>query len=173
TPDLISCEDRFEVTLLLARRAELDDRWAGEILSDDVQPLRCTGPIELLVEHRTQLRVRATTAVFLRPRQAGITCAIHQPLPRPPIVELVLQHRRLGTAEGGQRVFEPTAYLSAEFRLGRTVFQVHQLAPETSWIWAACSWMRPSMSLRISCLRTLPVAVIGRDSTATTRSGVF
>src|SRR6478609_10753859 len=125
-----------------------------------------SGPIELLVEHRTQLRVRATTAVFLRPGQAGVTGAVQQPLPRPPIIELVLQHRRLGTPEAGQRVFEPTPCLGAEFRLGRTVFQVHQRAPETSWICAASSWMRPSMSLRNSCLRTLPVAVIGRDSTA-------
>src|ERR1700758_2033588 len=172
-PDLLAGEDRPEVALLLGGRAELDDRGAGEVLADDVEPLGGTRPVEFLVEHRTQLGVRTAPAVLLRPGQPGIPRVVQQPLPGAPIVELVFEACGLGSTQTRQRVLQPHPSLGGELRLGGPVFELHQVVLATSLACAASCLRSRSMSLRNSCLRTLPVAVIGRESMTTTRSGVF
>src|SRR6202011_348265 len=98
-PELVACEDRSKVALMLARGAELDDRGTREVLADDVEPFRRTCAIQLLVEYRPQLGVHAAPAVFLRPGQAGIPGVVKQPLPGAPVVELVLEACGFFTAE--------------------------------------------------------------------------
>jgi hypothetical protein len=94
----------LEIALLLGRRTEFDDRGSGEILADDVEPLRGAGSIEFLVEDRTQLSVGAAAAVLLRPGQPGISGVVEQPLPRAPVVELVFEACGFGSAQPRQCV---------------------------------------------------------------------
>ena len=124
-PNVLPGEYRLQEALLLRIRAELDDRRAGEVLPDRVEPVGCSGAVHLLGQDCAPARVHAAAAVLLgpaRPCEAGLE---EQDLPRSPERQLGYEVRRLGPRQLGQSAGKPVSDLGAKDGVFRCVGQVH------------------------------------------------
>jgi hypothetical protein len=130
-PDLVARQDRFQETLFLRVRAELNHGRPGEVLADSVQPLRGARAVGLLVEHRTQLHAGSGPAVLLRPRQAAVARVEQHALPLPPKRLLRDEVSRFRPREPGKRGPEPGPDLGPELAFLRRIHQIHQRT--SSW----------------------------------------
>src|SRR5262249_26281090 len=82
TPDDLATEDLREVERLL-RFAAARDQGRAAVVEADAQRRRIVraGPSDLLVPNEWPHQARAAAAVFLRPRDAGVSGLVHPPLP--------------------------------------------------------------------------------------------
>src|SRR6202044_4233645 len=83
-PDLLAGQDGPQVAPLLGIRADMGDRRAGEVLADDVEPLRRAGPVTFLREDGAHPLVEALAAVPARPGEPGIPGVEDHALPLSP-----------------------------------------------------------------------------------------
>src|SRR6266480_4435366 len=98
-PDLLTGENRPEIPVLLTVRPEVGDGRAGEVLADDVEPLRGSGQIALLAEDHPHALVQPLPAVLARPGQPGVAGLAEHGLPLPPERGLLDQVGGLGPGQ--------------------------------------------------------------------------